>query len=210
MIPAAFLAASREAVESISRLKELFFGTGLAGQLSQMTQQQNQMQMQQGQQQVQGVSSGLGQQAQGNSFRQDDPNFRQFSIDRQESSQVAATGQNQPVPKPSKKISKKGSANKKSPLSSALNLIDGEIPLPSKPDPELLNLDPTVAMSKLMASMERTNNTQKQLQDWDSSRGLPKSHSQTMVNSSRSRKQLLDGVVLKVIHEIVAGRLQFL
>lgn len=203
MIPAAFLAASREAVESISRLKELFFGTGLAGQLSQMTQQQNQMQMQQGQQQMQGLSYGLGQQAQGNSFRQ-------FSIDRQESSQVAATGQNQPVPKPSKKISKKGSANKKTPLNSALNLIDGEIPLPSKPDPELLSLDPTDAMSKLMASMERTNNTQKQLQDWDSSRGLPKSHSQTMVNSSRSRKQLLDGVVLKVRHEIVAGKLQFL
>ena len=107
MIPAAFLAASREAVESISRLKELFFGTGLAGQLSQMTQQQNQMQMQQGQQQMQGLSYGLGQQAQGNYFRQDDPNVRQFSSDRQESSQVAATGQNQPVPKPSKKISKK-------------------------------------------------------------------------------------------------------
>ena len=72
-----------------------------------------------------------------------------------------------------------------------------QIPLPDTPDPELLKLDPTDVMHKLQASMDRTTNTQKLLQDWDRSQGLPKSHSQTMVNSSRSRKQLTDGVILK-------------
>lgn len=35
------------------------------------------------------------------------------------------------------------------------------------------------------------------LQKWDKKNGLPKSHSQTMVNSSRSREQLQKGVILK-------------
>lgn len=52
-------------------------------------------------------------------------------------------------------------------------------------------------MLKLQASMDRTTNTQKALQEWDRANGFPKSHSQTMVNSSRSRKQLKDGVILK-------------
>ena len=34
-------------------------------------------------------------------------------------------------------------------------------------------------------------------QKWDKKNGLPKSHSQTMVNSSRSRKQLQKGVILR-------------
>ena len=34
-------------------------------------------------------------------------------------------------------------------------------------------------------------------QGWDKKNGLPKSHSQTMVNSGRSRKQLQKGVILK-------------
>ena len=45
--------------------------------------------------------------------------------------------------------------------------------------------------------MDRTTNTQKALQEWDRANGFPKSHSQTMVNSSRSRKQLKDGGILK-------------
>lgn len=54
-----------------------------------------------------------------------------------------------------------------------------------------------VTMAKLQAAMERTNSTMKLLQDWDRAHGLPASHCQTMVNSSRSRKQLKEGVVLK-------------
>ena len=52
-------------------------------------------------------------------------------------------------------------------------------------------------MVKLQTAMDRTADTQQQLQEWDRANGLPKSHSQTMVNSSRSRKQLTDGVILK-------------
>ena len=54
-----------------------------------------------------------------------------------------------------------------------------------------------ITMAKLQAAMERTSSTMKLLQDWDRAHGLPASHCQTMVNSSRSRKQLKDGVVLK-------------
>lgn len=57
--------------------------------------------------------------------------------------------------------------------------------------------DPGVIMSRLKALMERTQMSQKQLQIWDKKNGLPKSHSQTMVNSNRSRKQLQKGVILK-------------
>mmetsp|Transcript_12491 Transcript_12491/g.26240 ORF Transcript_12491/g.26240 Transcript_12491/m.26240 type:complete len:1170 (+) Transcript_12491:40-3549(+) len=57
--------------------------------------------------------------------------------------------------------------------------------------------DPDVIMSRLKALMERTQMSQKQLQIWDKKNGLPKSHSQTMVNSNRSRKQLQKGVILK-------------
>lgn len=54
-----------------------------------------------------------------------------------------------------------------------------------------------VTMAKLQAAMERTTSTMKLLQDWDRAHGLPASHCQTMVNTSRSRKQLKEGVVLK-------------
>eukprot|EP00804_Cyclotella_cryptica_P026875 CCRYP_017590-RA/>CCRYP_017590-RA protein AED:0.11 eAED:0.11 QI:0/-1/0/1/-1/1/1/0/803 len=57
--------------------------------------------------------------------------------------------------------------------------------------------NPVVIMERLKHLMERTQHSQKQLQKWDKKNGLPKSHSQTMVNSSRSRKQLQEGVVLK-------------
>jgi hypothetical protein len=57
--------------------------------------------------------------------------------------------------------------------------------------------NPDVIMARLKALMERTQYSQKKLQRWDKKNGLPKSHSQTMVNSSRSRKQLQEGVVLK-------------
>ena len=54
-----------------------------------------------------------------------------------------------------------------------------------------------ITMAKLQAAMERTSSTEKLLQDWDRANGLPASHCQTMVNTSRSRKQLKEGVVLK-------------
>jgi hypothetical protein len=57
--------------------------------------------------------------------------------------------------------------------------------------------NPDVIMARLKALMERTQYSQKKLQRWDKKNGLPKSHSQTMVNSGRSRKQLQEGVVLK-------------
>ena len=65
-----------------------------------------------------------------------------------------------------------------------------ELPPPSKDDPEII-------MTRLNALMERTLMSQKQLQNYDKANGLPRSHSQTMVNSNRSRKQLQKGVILK-------------
>jgi len=63
-------------------------------------------------------------------------------------------------------------------------------PLPNQNDPEIM-------VKRLRVFMDRTQLSQKQLQSWDKQKGLPKSHSQTMVNSSRSRKQLQQGIVLK-------------
>jgi len=50
--------------------------------------------------------------------------------------------------------------------------------------------------ARLNDIMMKSKGTQSALQNWDRQNGLPKSHSQTMVNSSRSRKQLQEGVVL--------------
>ena len=57
--------------------------------------------------------------------------------------------------------------------------------------------DPDIIMGRLNTLMQRTITSQKKLQKYDKQNGLPRSHSQTMVNSSRSRKQLQKGVVLK-------------
>eukprot|EP00547_Thalassionema_nitzschioides_P005185 CAMPEP_0194218142 /NCGR_PEP_ID=MMETSP0156-20130528/23101_1 /TAXON_ID=33649 /ORGANISM="Thalassionema nitzschioides, Strain L26-B" /LENGTH=432 /DNA_ID=CAMNT_0038947393 /DNA_START=11 /DNA_END=1309 /DNA_ORIENTATION=+ len=57
-------------------------------------------------------------------------------------------------------------------------------------------VDPNPTMEKLRSLMKGSAKTQKSLQQWDKDNGLPKSHSQTMVNTSRSRKQLQDGVIL--------------
>lgn len=51
-------------------------------------------------------------------------------------------------------------------------------------------------LEKLRDLMKSTEKTQRKLQQWDRDQGLPKSHSQTMVNTSRSRKQIQDGVIL--------------
>ena len=93
--------------------------------------------------------------------------------------------------KAAKKVTKKKSTKKKKPEELAGST---EIPLPDKPDPEILKLDPRKIMAKLQESMARTSSSMKQLQEWDRANGLPKSHSQTMTNSNRSRNQLSEGV----------------
>lgn len=56
--------------------------------------------------------------------------------------------------------------------------------------------DPSAMMLRLQSRMLASMDTQKALQTWDKKNGLPKSHSQTMVNSSRSRQQLQSGAIL--------------
>ena len=65
-----------------------------------------------------------------------------------------------------------------------------ELPPQSKDDPEVI-------MTRLNALMERTIMSQKNLQKYDKQNGLPRSHAQTMISTSRSRKQLQKGIVLK-------------
>ena len=56
--------------------------------------------------------------------------------------------------------------------------------------------DPAIIMSRLNALMERTLISQRELQMYDKQNGLPRSHAQTMVNSNRSRQELLKDIVL--------------
>jgi hypothetical protein len=58
-------------------------------------------------------------------------------------------------------------------------------------------VDAEEVAERLRKKMEKSSATQKALQDWDEERGLPRSHSQTMVSSSRSRKQLQQGKIIK-------------
>ena len=51
--------------------------------------------------------------------------------------------------------------------------------------------------ARLRSWMEKSQQSQLALQNWDRENGLPASHSKTMVNTSRSREQLLKGVVLR-------------
>ena len=122
-------------------------------------------------------------------------------IDDEEEDQAPTTppsARQEGTPKKSKKGSKKASKKKQeSPPAVDSSAVVPSIPLPEKSDPELLKVDQNEVMAKLQAAMDRTTDTQKLLQEWDRANGLPKSHSQTMVNSSRSRKQLTDGVILK-------------
>jgi hypothetical protein len=58
----------------------------------------------------------------------------------------------------------------------------------------LLSTDPV--FDRLRELMKRSEESQKQLQEWDMRHGLPKSHSPVMVNTSRSRRQLQTGKIL--------------
>jgi hypothetical protein len=51
-------------------------------------------------------------------------------------------------------------------------------------------------MRRFNIAMDQSVVTQKALQEWDTEQGLPKSHSQTMVNTGRSRRQLLEGRII--------------
>lgn len=55
----------------------------------------------------------------------------------------------------------------------------------------------TASQARLRQCMNDSLLTQAELQEWDRLNGLPASHSRTMVNTARSRKQLQDGVILK-------------
>jgi len=58
-------------------------------------------------------------------------------------------------------------------------------------------MDASSIIARLDALMFQSELTQSALQYFDKRRGLPKSHCQTMVNSSRSRKQLLERKIIK-------------
>mmetsp|Transcript_27279 Transcript_27279/g.44297 ORF Transcript_27279/g.44297 Transcript_27279/m.44297 type:complete len:579 (+) Transcript_27279:193-1929(+) len=99
-------------------------------------------------------------------------------------------GLNQDLAIPSKRALKEKKPKSKPRKKPEEPAAPAQIPLPDKLDPDILKLDPTKLMEKLKASMSRTTTSMKQLQQWDRANGLPKSHSQTMVNSNKSRKQL--------------------
>jgi hypothetical protein len=85
-------------------------------------------------------------------------------------------------------------ANSTSTFQNSTSGMMSNIGIDTVPIPETLN--PEQVMKRLQILMEESRATQQKLQLWDKANGLPKSHSQTMVNTSRSRKQLLDGVIL--------------
>lgn len=53
-----------------------------------------------------------------------------------------------------------------------------------------------VTIEHLKKLMLKSDETQLKLQEWDTLHGLPKSHSQTMVSTSRSRRQLREGIII--------------
>jgi hypothetical protein len=57
-------------------------------------------------------------------------------------------------------------------------------------------LETNEVVQRMKNLMKRSSLTQKALQDWDEENGLPRSHSTTMVRSSRSRKQLQAGKII--------------
>lgn len=78
-------------------------------------------------------------------------------------------------------------------------MAQSSLPPPQQHDSvgPVMPADPDAMLRKLKSLMSRTSETQKALQEWDKANGLPKSHSQTMVKSARSRKQIQSGQILK-------------
>ena len=58
------------------------------------------------------------------------------------------------------------------------------------------NLSPLLSLYHLQSLMKLSRRTQERLQEWDVQNGLPRSHSVTMVKTSRSRRQLELGKIL--------------
>lgn len=58
-------------------------------------------------------------------------------------------------------------------------------------------LELNFVLKRLKLAMIESTKSQQSLQRWDRKNGLPASHCQTMVNSARSREQLLSGMVLQ-------------
>lgn len=58
-------------------------------------------------------------------------------------------------------------------------------------------LELNFVLKRLKLAMTKSTKSQQSLQRWDRKNGLPASHCQTMVNSARSREQLLSGMVLQ-------------
>jgi septal ring factor EnvC (AmiA/AmiB activator) len=56
--------------------------------------------------------------------------------------------------------------------------------------------DSDAMLKRLRELMNKSTSTQQALQEFDKKRGLPRSHSQTMVNSSRSRRQIIQGKII--------------
>ena len=201
-MPSDFVETAKVAFESINRLKEMLAGSGMEGDLVQaitsMTGGGYQQMQHKSQQEHQGKartirrkgSSGSSNAPSDDDFFMDDDNIKEPQAPTKVKAKANAKSKSKKASTKSK--TKKGAANKAAASEAAPKVVP-KIPLPDKSDPELLKLDPSDVMAKLEASMQRTIATQKLLQEWDRANGLPKSHSQTMVNSSRSRKQLTDG-----------------
>mmetsp|Transcript_161 Transcript_161/g.210 ORF Transcript_161/g.210 Transcript_161/m.210 type:complete len:444 (-) Transcript_161:129-1460(-) len=86
---------------------------------------------------------------------------------------------------PSRVSRKKRSARKKSLKVSPKEKVHDLEDLPPQSED-----NPAVIITRLNALMKRTHMTQKQLEKHDKQNGLPRSHAQTMLRSSRSRSQL--------------------
>ena len=91
------------------------------------------------------------------------------------------------------------------PLSPQLSSRDSNMPPPKRSDhhqqgqqqPPTDIQNPQVFMTNLQHIMTRSQRTMQSLQEYDRANGLPRSHSSTMVKTSRSRRQLQDGIILK-------------
>ena len=55
---------------------------------------------------------------------------------------------------------------------------------------------PAISLHRLHGLMRKSISSQELLQEWDMKRGLPKCHSWTMMHTSRSRRQIMEGRVL--------------
>jgi hypothetical protein len=72
----------------------------------------------------------------------------------------------------------------------------GSVTPSDKEEANRLPSDSDAMLKRLRELMNKSTSTQQALQEFDKKRGLPRSHSQTMVNSSRSRRQIIQGKII--------------